>query len=244
MKWDLVCFDLDNTLFDYEKTFQQTMEHCFETIIQKKDYFIRSEDWFKVFKKYCDRDWIYYETMEWSKQEYKRTRYLDTMSELNLVATEEDADLLQCLFNKNVHKFVVPYKGMPSLLASLQTELHGKLAIITNGMSEVQRLKIQSLQLDSYFPEHSIIISDEIGCGKPDKKIFLFAKNKLAPDSTRCLYIGDSWELDVLGAKAANWEAIYFNTRDIDPPEIDTSIPIIHSIKEMHSFLFTDKSKS
>ncbi|WP_169891123.1 HAD family hydrolase [Litchfieldia alkalitelluris] len=237
MKWELICFDLDNTLFDYERTFERTMKHCFEKLSVQFNYKITSEEWFPAFKKYCDLDWVKFETEHWTKEQYYENRFLDTMNELSLPAKIEVANCLQTEFNKNVHHFIVPFKGTKHLLLYLRHHFNGPLGIITNGRTKIQQAKIKALELNTFFKEKSIFISEELKLAKPDKSIFQFVNQHMKVSGDKSLYIGDSWELDIKGAISAEWDAIYFNTRGEKAQKTVPHVPQCNTINEIISIL-------
>src|SRR5439155_11242228 len=66
------------------------------------------------------------------------------------------------------------HRLFPDVLRTLD-RLHRRyhLGIITNGMTEIQREKIQRLGLEPYFD--IILISQEVGLTKPDPRLFRMA---------------------------------------------------------------------
>ena len=87
------------------------------------------------------------------------------------------------------------------------------LGLITNGPHLHQLKKIQALGLHDWIPEELTIISGQVGLTKPDVEIFRLMERrlKLAPEDI--CYLGDSFENDVVGAKAAGWKAVWYNHR-------------------------------
>jgi 5'-nucleotidase len=213
MDWDIICFDLDNTLINYEKTFERTMEFCFALLVAEYTTLkqITFTKWFPIFKKYCDLYWSAYSTKVVSRKEYRRIRYISAMNELGVQTTHHQAERLQHFFNQHVANFVVPFNGVVPFLKKLKHH-NKKLGIITNGKSEIQYKKLQKAGFIPYFD--SVIISDDVNVAKPSTDIFYIAKERLGKDNDRCVYIGDSWELDIQSAMKANWDAIYFNSRN------------------------------
>jgi len=214
MDWELICFDLDNTIADYEQTFKRAIHHCFSIFIGDK--LIPFDNWFWLFKKCCDDYWDDYESNKMTKVEYRRRRFLDTMDAFGLKADEKVADQFHAYFDDVVSKFVVPVQGMMPFLYHLQN-VPAKLGIITNGKRKTQLEKIRFLGLSDVFPDNTVIVSDTVGVRKPDAAIFHYAQKNLAPYCDHKLFIGDSWEQDVVGAIEAEWKAIYFNTRGQGP---------------------------
>ena len=97
-----------------------------------------------------------------------------------------------------------------------------RLAVITNGLRDVQRHKFTETGLDRYFD--LIVTSDDFGAGKPDPAIFRHALGALSLDPGRTWHIGDSLVADVAGARAAALAAgVWLNrlglTWDVSHPE-------------------------
>lgn len=86
---------------------------------------------------------------------------------------------------------------------------HVKIAMITNGSTERQKAKIRHTNLHSYFD--IVIISEEVGLRKPDKRIFELALNKLDVRAEDTLFVGDDLEKDIAGCQNVNIKGIWFN---------------------------------
>lgn len=82
-----------------------------------------------------------------------------------------------------------------------------KLAILSNGQSKSQHDKISNLHIDEYFEE--ILVSGDIGINKPDKRIFEYMADKLDVKPEECLFIGDVYSSDILGAIRANMVPVW-----------------------------------
>ena len=76
-----------------------------------------------------------------------------------------------------------------------------RLGLLTNGPSDMQWPKIEQLGLRSLF--ETILVSGDVGFHKPDKAIFDALLNKLGVTAKEALYVGNSHEIDVVGAKSA-----------------------------------------
>ncbi len=83
------------------------------------------------------------------------------------------------------------------------------LHIITNGFSEIQGVKIKNSVLDVYF--ETMITSEEADVRKPDKLIFEYSLNKTGAKAEESIMVGDDLIVDILGAKAAGMDQVYFN---------------------------------
>jgi putative hydrolase of the HAD superfamily len=88
-------------------------------------------------------------------------------------------------------------------------ELRGRyrLGLITNGAPDVQRAKLDGSGLERYF--ESVLVSGEVGFGKPDARIFELALEQLAVAAGEAVMVGDSVRRDVEGALAAGIGAVW-----------------------------------
>lgn len=86
---------------------------------------------------------------------------------------------------------------------------HVKMAIITNGSTQRQKAKMIHTNLSSCFD--TVLISEEVGFSKPDKRIFELALNKLNIQAEEALFVGDDIEKDIGGCQSVNIKGIWFN---------------------------------
>ena len=102
------------------------------------------------------------------------------------------------------------YECYPHAVPALEAlRGHWPLGLITNGPSEHQRSRIEPLGLDRYF--EAIAVSGELGVRKPDPAIFRHVLRALSVTPAAAVYVGDSLEADVAGAKAAGMAAVWLN---------------------------------
>jgi HAD superfamily hydrolase (TIGR01549 family) len=100
----------------------------------------------------------------------------------------------------------------------------GPVAIVTNGPPDIQRLKISQTGLESAFSV--VVISGDLGIGKPDPRIFGHALEALGVshiDPAEAVMVGDSWERDVEGALGAGLGAIWIS-HGREPPNEDPRV--------------------
>ncbi len=108
------------------------------------------------------------------------------------------------------------------------------LFILSNGFIEVQQRKLQSAGIAQYFKR--IVLSDEIGINKPDRRLFDYALEVTNSVAENTLMLGDNYDADILGAMNAGWGQIYFdrNNKGITAEEPQH---IVHSLAEVHLVL-------
>lgn len=115
-----------------------------------------------------------------------------------------------------------PEPGILACLSKLK-EAGCILGIGTDMTIEYQLKKLEKLQMLPFFD--FVVSSEEVNVEKPDAKLFLTCAMKAGVSPEECLFIGDNLNKDVLGAKAAGMEALWYCS---DPeqvaahPEIET----------------------
>jgi putative hydrolase of the HAD superfamily len=106
------------------------------------------------------------------------------------------------------------------------------LHIITNGFEEVQFRKIKNSDLEKYFT--NAITSEEAGHQKPHRQIFEYSLKKAGAKAEESIMIGDDLKIDLLGARQAGIDQIYFNPSGIPHNEdITFEINSLYELKEI-----------
>ncbi|HEY0464795.1 MAG TPA: HAD-IA family hydrolase, partial [Polyangiaceae bacterium] len=99
-----------------------------------------------------------------------------------------------------------PIAGMFELCAELRAK-QVPIGIISNSEGHLAEL-VEELGYGSLFPV--IIDSGRVGVDKPNPRIFELAAEALAVNLSQIVHVGDAWEADVLGARAAGAQAIWY----------------------------------
>ena len=97
--------------------------------------------------------------------------------------------------------------GAEPLLRCLKARKH-PMALVTNG-SKSQRDKFEALDASRYFD--AVLISGEVGIAKPDPRIFRKAMHLLNAAPGRSVFVGDSMEHDIAGARDVGMMTVYLN---------------------------------
>lgn len=108
-----------------------------------------------------------------------------------------------------------------------------RLALVTNGAPDVQREKLGRAGLAHHFA--AIVISAELGVGKPDRRIFAAALDAIGAPAREAVMIGDSVPRDVVGARAAGLGSIWIDRGQgrstADEPKPDARIRALREIR-------------
>ena len=142
---------------------------------------------------------------DWSA-DYKIRAWSNALRDLEIDDDALAAELAQFFERDRRARHVV----FPETLHVLdELKKHYKLAMITNGAIDIQRDKIHGAKLADFFDP--IIISGELGVGKPNPKLFQLAMERLAVKPDQCVMIGDSLNRDIAGASAVGIRTIWLN---------------------------------
>ena len=111
------------------------------------------------------------------------------------------------------------------------------LAVISNFYGNIETV-LEELSLKKYFT--SIVDSAVVGIRKPDPKIFEIALNELGVNPIDAVMIGDSYNNDIVPAKAIGCKTIWINNKGWDEQnENNKADIIIKSFKELPQILET-----
>ncbi len=199
-------FDLDRTLWDFDKSAYQTFCDMYENHGLSQKNIPDVDVFFKTYNQVNELLWDQYRAGTLTKEILRDLRFQQTLMKFgvdNAKLAERLSDYYLYHSPRNVHLF----PQASEVLAVLQKEY--QLHMITNGFEEVQHIKLSTSGLGKYF--ETIVTSEEAGVKKPDPKIFHFALNKAGASAADSLMIGDDLEVDVLGAKAVGIDQVYFN---------------------------------
>ncbi|GIV08499.1 MAG: haloacid dehalogenase [Fimbriimonadales bacterium] len=103
------------------------------------------------------------------------------------------------------------------------------LFVITNGPALEQRRELQTLGIEPLFD--LVAIEGEVGVGKPYQPIFEFVQSQLRLPGEQILFVGNSWEHDVMGALNAGWQAAWVNREGLPCPQPDSPVPMLTNLK-------------
>ncbi|MFP4061067.1 MAG: YjjG family noncanonical pyrimidine nucleotidase [Bacteroidales bacterium] len=221
-RYRYIYFDLDRTLWDFEAN----SVAAFRDILERRSItgrFGSVEAFSERYKYHNEILWDLYRRGEMTKMKLRTERFVLTLADFNIT----DALLAEELGNEYIK--LAPYKThlIPNAKEIVEY-LHDKyeLFILTNGFNEVQFIKMKESGLVKYF--RKIITSENARAQKPKKEIFTFAITSVNARKAESIMIGDDLEIDILGARNAGIDQVYYNPAGFIHDE-----NITHEIKDL-----------
>lgn len=205
-KYRALFFDLDHTLWDFDRNSEETIAALFDMHGLKNRGIPDFGDFITLYRKINHEMWDAYHRHEISKETLRSGRFLRTLEHFGLpdgALAEKLSEeyLIEC--PKKTHLF----PGTLETLYYLKVEKY-PLHIITNGFKEVQYIKIRQSGLAPFFD--AIHISEEVGFKKPEIEIFHHAAACASVHPSECMMTGDNHDTDIAGAINAGMAPVLF----------------------------------
>ncbi len=220
-----VFFDLDHTLWDFERNSETCLKAIHTHQIAGKVPYEAFVGTFRVINRGL---WRQLEAYTLTHDELRRTRFRNTLLALDIPCTEEES----LAMNDEFMRLLPVQKHLIDGALEVLEYLHPKyqLHIISNGFLDIQTRKMTESGILSYFDQ--IITSDISGAKKPDIKIFDYALRSAGTTQDRSVYIGDDEIADKTGSENAGLPFIHF-----DPAGSASSHGVIRELKDLKSIL-------
>lgn len=221
-----VFFDLDHTLWDFDKNSKIT----FETIFTRNHPSISIDEFIEHYIPINQACWKLYQFDKITHQQLRYDRLKLSFDAIGYEISDDAIDVVSQdyidLLTENNHLF----EGTFEILEYLNKKY--KLHVITNGFAHVQVKKMNNAKLSSYFA--TVTNSEMAGVKKPNPIIYEFALNLAQAKKETSIMIGDSIEADVLGAMDAGIDAIYFNE---SKQAVANNIKQVNHLLELKNYL-------
>lgn len=231
----LVLFDLDNTLFSFETYWTQaTTDTFYRSSITKHLPF---EEFFSHYRQYDHYFWELHNQGDISLDEVRQKRLIHTLKHFDQEISVEEADTYFHEFFNQLIYLVKPEEAVNAYLQELKQAY--QVGIITNGKANEQRSKLMKLHLHKVFTEREIFISEEMGVEKPQREAFHIPLSQYGIEPVQALYVGDSWNNDVVGAINAGMSAIWINPNGNKPPSEHKPLFVTENMVTLKETLIT-----
>lgn len=201
-----VFFDLDRTLWDFEKNAWEAYCEIYEKYDLRQQGVTSIEAFTQSYLAHNDVLWALYRDGKIEKEFLRSRRFELTLLDFGI----EDFSLAEKI---GIDYITISPQKTNLFPHSIEILNYLKpkypLHIITNGFEEVQYKKLKNSKLDVFF--NHIITSEAAGCKKPDAGIFEYAFQQTGAQPGNSVMIGDDIEVDIVGAQKVGMDAIFFN---------------------------------
>ncbi len=233
MKDKHLFFDLDRTLWDFDKNSQAALEHLFVELElnQKISSFHIFHD---IYKENNSKLWKAYGEGRIQKDHLRYERFRNTLIAFEIF----DENIVQQISDAYVNLSPQLTHLFPNTLETLDELKQSKynMHIITNGFKEVQYTKLHHAQLAPFFDV--VVCSEEVGKNKPSLEIYKHAMQLAGAKPEGSVMIGDDFEVDIIGALNAGMCAIHFNPEVSISQKDNTTISCISELPKILPSLF------
>lgn len=234
-QYKYLIFDADHTLLNYVADETSAFQDLYKTLgldytpaLAKESRFISEDEWTK--------------TGLYDVHDERIQREYHTLYRAHLVGVfrrifekfpcKADPRRTSKRFLKLLARSGKPFDGALETFQALARKDGGKykLCIATNGLSVVQRAR-----LENWMPfTKALFISEEMGCIKPLPVFFEKVVERLGADKKECLMIGDSLLSDMAGAIGFGMDSCWYNPLGL---KNETAFQPTYELKELKDLL-------
>ena len=231
MKYKHLFFDLDHTLWDFEANSRQTLGELYNRLELRNRGVNDFELFHKNYLAHNDKLWDRYRKGFIKVDELRWKRMWLALLDFR-IADEPLAREMGVLFLELLPTRKLLFPHTTEILDYL-TEKKYRLHLITNGFEKTQHGKLKSSGLDKYFIE--VITSEGSNSLKPHREIFEYAFRKTGAALQESIMIGDTVDVDILGAINAGIDQVHVNHLGGEPVMVNGVLPTytVYSLKQL-----------
>jgi putative hydrolase of the HAD superfamily len=220
-----IFFDLDHTLWDFEKCSQETLTESYLEYDLKKAGIQHLPTFLEAFSRINRQLWTMYDNNQISKEDIRKNRFPMILRYLGINNIEFIHEIeIQYLKRCPQKPHLIPHSQ--EVLDYLQQKGTYRLHILTNGFADIQHIKMKSSSIYHYFD--NIITSELSGHKKPFRQMYEFALQLTNAELQQSIMIGDNLDTDMKGAIEIGMDCIFYN-----PEKIGHQSNVNHEIESL-----------
>ena len=226
-----IIFDVDDTLYNLMDSFEKTHKELFDELKN-----VSCEQLFEASRKYNKIAFDLWNQGKLTKKEEFDYRIFHSYAQYGKTLTVEELNAFQHKYRFYQNNIQMT-SGMDSILTMLSNS-GAVLGILTNGNAKDQQKKIDALRVNKWIPQENVFISENLPMPKPDVAAFEYVENTLRLEKENIWYVGDTYNIDIVGADNSGWHTIWFNHRHRDCiGEENLSEHEVYDIQELYNVL-------
>ena len=201
-----VFFDLDHTLWDYEKNSKETLVELYNFHQIDRMASFSFEQFYHSFQRVNIQLWEKYDRGLIDRNDIRSTRFPKVLALLNYTDNELSGRL-----SEHYHELSPTKKSLIPHAIEVLDYLVSRysLYLVTNGFDKMQTTKVNSGGIRHYFKD--VMTSERAGFKKPEKEIFELILQQNGYTCHEAIMIGDNLLTDIAGANNAGIDSVFYN---------------------------------
>lgn len=202
-RYDILLMDADETLFDFQRAealaLDQTLTEC---------GLASSPETTALYSKINDQLWKEFEQGKVTKSFLQKARFVRLFEQAGF---QGDGEAASCIYPSKLAEASFLLPGAEELCREL-VEIGCILYLTTNGISRVQRRRLEKSSIKRYISE--VFVSEDTGAQKPQIEYYQYIFATIPGlDRSRILAVGDSLTSDIQGGINAGLDTCWYNPK-------------------------------
>ena len=242
-QYKAVLIDWDDTIGDFIGAAKLALQEMYDKY-HLSDYFASHEEFVSLYKPHNIELWDKYGKDLVTKAFLRVDRFLWPLLHGSKVGERQEAKgerqdltaLAEQMSEDFLHLTTAHFsllEGAEALVRYLAEKY--PLTVVTNGFVEVQYEKFDRSGLRDCFTH--IVLSEEVGCQKPNPRIYEKALRMNGVSAEEAVMIGDSWNSDIQGAINAGIDQIWIRKSQDPLPNGQSATYIVKSLADVMEIL-------
>ncbi len=199
-----IFFDLDHTLWDYDRSAQETLFEIY-TQLELADTGLTVKKFVKTFYEVNNKLWVKYNDGLIDREYIKTRRFTEVFSASGINDTKSNIASTYFLNNCSLKPYLMEDALTALHYLSNKYELH----IITNGFLDAQNRKLDSSGITKFFKV--MVTSECIDSRKPSPEIFEYSLKEAQANKSESIMIGDNPRTDIQGARDFGIKTVFYD---------------------------------